>query len=157
MSTLEHTLPGHPHMTRAAPKDPTTPLRHSRQRESIRQFLATTREHPTADLVYQHMKVEFPNISLATVYRNLNLLTDIGEAIRITPPDSADRFDGNTMPHNHFYCTRCKCILDLDLDMEEIEPLYQAASANFDGIIESSNTFFFGLCGNCVKTASELV
>lgn len=126
-------------------------LKYSRQRESIKQFLATTKEHPTADCVYLRMKEEFPNISLGTVYRNLNLLTDIGEAVRITPPGSADRFDGNTKPHNHFYCTRCKRILDLELDMKEMEPLHKAASANFDGVIESSNTFFFGLCGNCVK------
>lgn len=157
MSTLKHALPGHSHMARSAQTDSTAPLRHSRQRESIRQFLATTKEHPTADRVYQHMKEEFPNISLGTVYRNLNLLTDIGEVRKITPPDSADRFDGNTTPHNHFYCTKCKCILDLNLDMQEFEPLHHAASVNFDGVIESSNTFFFGLCGNCVKRAHELV
>lgn len=126
-------------------------LKYSRQRESIKQFLATTKEHPTADCVYLHVKKEFPNISLGTVYRNLNLLTDLGEAVRITLPDSADRFDGHIEPHNHFYCTRCKKVLDLELDIRERDTLNQAASANFDGIIESSNTFFYGLCGDCAK------
>ena len=130
-------------------------LKYSRQRESIKQYLAMTKEHPTADCVYLHMKEEFPNISLGKVYRNLKLLTDIGEAVKLTPPDSADRFDGNTRPHDHFYCTRCKRILDLELDMTATMPLHQAASASFDGIIESSNTFFFGLCGKCVKEAPE--
>ena len=59
-------------------------LKYSRQRESIKHFLATTKEHPTADTVYTHVKEEFPNISLGTVYRNLKLLTDLGEAIKIT-------------------------------------------------------------------------
>lgn len=126
-------------------------LKYSRQRESIKQYLATTKEHPTADCVYLHMKKEFPNISLGTVYRNLNLLTDLGEAIRITLPDGADRFDGYTKPHNHFYCTRCKKVLDLNLDTEKTQFLTQAVSADFDGIIESSNTFFYGLCGDCAK------
>ena len=76
-------------------------LKYSRQRESIKHFLATTKEHPTADTVYTHVKEEFPNISLGTVYRNLKLLTDLGEAIKITAPDGGDRFDGCTQPHNH--------------------------------------------------------
>ena len=54
-------------------------LKYSRQRESIKNYLASTTEHPTADTVYMHVKEEFPNISLGTVYRNLNLLTDLGE------------------------------------------------------------------------------
>ena len=126
-------------------------LKYSRQRESIKHFLATTKEHPTADTVYTHVKEEFPNISLGTVYRNLKLLTDLGEAIKITAPDGGDRFDGCTQPHNHFYCTKCKRILDLDLDMKKIEMINQAAADNFDGIINSSNTIFFGECSDCIK------
>ena len=57
-------------------------LKFSRQRESIKQYLASTKEHPTADMVYMHVKEDYPNISLGTVYRNLNLLTDIGEALK---------------------------------------------------------------------------
>ena len=91
-------------------------LKYSRQRESIKHFLMTTKEHPTADEVYMHVKRDFPNISLGTVYRNLNLLTDIGEASKISTPDGGDRFDGRTEPHNHFLCTRCGRLLDLDLN-----------------------------------------
>ena len=129
-------------------------LKYSRQRESIKQFLATTKEHPTADTVYMHVKEEFPNISLGTVYRNLKLLTELGEAIKITTPDGGDRFDGCVQPHNHFICTGCGRVLDLDLDMkkiEKIEKINQAAAENFDGIIESSNTIFFGQCNDCIK------
>ena len=73
-------------------------LKYSRQRESIKNYLASTTEHPTADTVYMHVKEEFPNISLGTVYRNLNLLTDLGEAVKITTPDGGDRFDGDVRP-----------------------------------------------------------
>ena len=126
-------------------------LKFSRQRESIKQYLASTKEHPTADIVYMHVKEDYPNISLGTVYRNLNLLTDIGEALKITTPDGADRFDGCVKPHNHFFCTECRRVLDLDLDMKEIEQMNKAAATNFDGIIESSNTIFYGKCGDCIK------
>ena len=98
-------------------------LKYSRQRESIKHYLMTTKEHPTADTVYMHVKKEFPNISLGTVYRNLNLLTDIGEGR----------------------------LLDLDLDMKSIEEVNCLAGKNFDGAITSSSTLFFGKCGDCIK------
>ena len=58
-------------------------LKHSRQRDSILEFLATRKDHPTADTVYMNVRQSFPNISLGTVYRNLTLLADIGEISRI--------------------------------------------------------------------------
>lgn len=126
-------------------------LKYSRQRESIKHYLATTKEHPTADTVYLHVKEEFPNISLGTVYRNLNLLTDIGEAVKISTPNGGDRFDGRLEPHNHFLCTHCGRLLDLDLDMENIEEVNKIAGENFDGNIESSSILFYGECGDCIK------
>lgn len=124
-------------------------LKYSRQRESIKEYLASTKEHPTADMVYSHVRENFPNISLGTVYRNLNLLSEIGEAIKITTPDGGDRFDGCTTPHYHFFCTECGSVLDLE--MEDISYINEVAGKNFDGIVEQHNTIFFGRCGNCLK------
>lgn len=130
-----------------------TSLKYSRQRESIKSYLMMTKEHPTADMVYMHVRDEYPNISLGTVYRNLNLLTSIGEAVKITTPDGGDRFDGNVMPHNHFICTDCGRVLDLKLDMKNIDDINTAAGKNFDGSIESSVTLFFGKCSHCIPTS----
>ncbi len=126
-------------------------LKYSRQRESIKNYLMTTKEHPTADEVYMKVKQEFPNISLGTVYRNLNLLTDIGDAIKISTPNGGDRFDGRLEPHNHFLCTKCGRLLDLDLDMHSIDEVNRLAAENFDGIITSSSTLFYGECSDCIK------
>ena len=126
-------------------------LKYSRQREAIKGYLMNTHDHPTADMFYLHMRKYFPNISLGTVYRNLNLLTDMGEAIKISTPDGGDRFDGRTQPHNHFLCTCCGKVLDLDMDMEQVERLNQSSVQNFDGIIESSTTIFYGKCGDCIQ------
>ena len=87
-------------------------LKYSRQRESIKRFLLSRYDHPTADTVYLHVKEEFPNISLGTVYRNLALLTDLGEIIKITT-DGADRFDGHVDPHSHFICRKCHSLFDI--------------------------------------------
>lgn len=128
-----------------------TGLKYSRQRESIKHFLMTTTKHPTADEVYIHVKQDFPNISLGTVYRNLNLLTNIGEAVKISTPDGGDRFDGRTEPHNHFLCTKCGRLLDLELDMKSIEEVNHLAAENFNGRIDSSSTLFYGECSDCIK------
>ena len=126
-------------------------LKYSRQRESIKRFLAETKEHPTADTVYMHVREEYPNISLGTVYRNLNLLITLGEAIKISDHNGADRFDGCVLPHSHFFCTECGRVLDIEIDSDEVHKINQAASADFDGVVESSQTVFYGKCGNCKK------
>ena len=53
-------------------------IKHSKQRDSIKTCLMGRRDHPTADAVYMSIREEFPNISLGTVYRNLNLLVELG-------------------------------------------------------------------------------
>ena len=124
-------------------------LKYSRQRESIKEYLNNTCEHPTADAVYLHVKQEYPNISLGTVYRNLNLLSDLGEIIKITTPNGGDRFDGRIKPHYHFCCTTCGRVIDLDL--EELHYVNKEAEKNFDGIIQSHTMMFYGTCKDCIK------
>ena len=103
-------------------------LKYSRQRASIKEYLDHTTEHPTADTVYLHVREEFPRISLGTVYRNLNLLADMGEAIKITTPDGGDRFDGNTHPHYHVVCTCCNRVFDLHIDEAHINTMNKLRS-----------------------------
>lgn len=123
-------------------------LKYSRQREAIKIFLASTYEHPTADTVYTHVKNDFPKISLGTVYRNLNLLTDMGEAIKITMPDGSDRYDGHIHPHNHFTCNCCGSVSDIELDHSITND--DLKSVGFNGKIESSSTMYFGKCHSCI-------
>ncbi len=124
-------------------------LKYSRQRESIKDYLNHSHEHPTADDVYMYVKQKYPNISLGTVYRNLNLLVNLGEAIKITTAYGGDRFDGCTKPHYHFCCSSCRRVIDLDL--EQLDYVNKEASKNFDGKIESHSMTFYGTCGSCVK------
>lgn len=124
-------------------------LKYSRQRASIKKYLMQTHEHPTADTVYLHVKKEFPHISLGTVYRNLNLLADMGDIIKITTPDGGDRFDGDTQPHYHVICTSCGSVSDLILDGNHIQSINKLAEAHFNGTIEHHNILFYGTCEKC--------
>ena len=124
--------------------------KYSRQRELIKEFLLTRKDHPTADIVYSNVRRENPNISLGTVYRNLTCLAEDGEINRLNVGDGVDHFDADTTPHYHFVCTDCGSVVDLE--MESIESITDAAAANFEGYIAGHRTYFYGLCANCIRT-----
>ncbi len=130
-------------------------LKYSRQREAIKEFLITRKDHPTADVVYLNLKEEFPNISLGTVYRNLTLLSDIGEIMKLSMGDGADHFDGNPNPHYHFICTNCHAVSDLEMD--NIDYIIETASAGFEGQITGYSAHFYGLCQTCYETEQETI
>ena len=122
-------------------------LKYSKQRESIKNFLVTRYDHPTAETVYLNIRREFPNISLGTVYRNLNLLAEIGEIQKLSPGIGPDRFDGNPAPHYHFICRHCGCVMDLTVSgLDHINIL---AGQDFDGEIEGHIAYFYGACPSC--------
>ena len=124
-------------------------MKYSRQRAAIKEHLGHTLEHPTADTVYMHIRKEFPNISLGTVYRNLNLLADTGEAIKISTPNGGDRFDGRVDPHYHVVCRSCGKVYDLILDEQHIQSINEFANQHFEGTIDSHMTLFYGICKSC--------
>jgi Fur family transcriptional regulator, peroxide stress response regulator len=121
----------------------------SRQRERILSILQNTDTHPTASWVYDELKKEFNNLSMGTVYRNINILVDQNLVQKIEAGSSFDRFDANTDVHYHFICRECGCIDDLPLtkmnDLNEMvsrETGYQAESHRLD---------FYGICPACSK------
>lgn len=124
-------------------------LKYSRQREAIKEYLMSTKEHPTADVIYTHMREQNPNISLGTVYRNLNLLTELGEIQRLTCGDGCDRYDATTAQHYHVMCNQCKRVFDLD--MKPLEQVNQVAEEEFGGKIVSHSILFVGTCKNCLE------
>lgn len=124
-------------------------IKYSKQREVIKTNLANRYDHPTAETVYLDVKNEFPNISLGTVYRNLSLLTELGEIQKISTCMGPDRFDGNPAPHYHFLCRKCGCVMDIDLENQDY--LNNAASEVFSGSIEGHSVQFYGVCPECMK------
>lgn len=124
-----------------------TALKYSRQRECIKSFLLARYDHPTADTIYRNVRKEFPNISLGTVYRNLSLLTELGEIIKITT-DGADRFDAHLEPHSHFICRKCHNLLDIHMKNEDF--INEEAQKSFPGQIEGHTVQYYGICRTCL-------
>ena len=124
-------------------------LKYSRQRESIKEFLMTRKDHPTADVVYENVRKFYPNISLGTVYRNLSLLSELGEIQKLSNFGGADHFDGCVTPHCHFMCKKCGAVLDLET--ENLNDLSGKAVKNFSGEITECDIRFFGTCPKCMN------
>ena len=127
-------------------------LKYSRQRESIKRYLCEREDHPTADMIYTSIRREFPNISLGTVYRNLSLLTELGE-IRKIQADGPDRFDAKTEPHSHFICRKCGCVLDVMIPIEN--PVPRVDHLWEYGDVEECRFEFRGVCRACRKNERQ--
>ena len=89
-------------------------LKRSKQKETILRVLRSTSSHPSADWVYEQVRREIPNVSLATIYRNLRLLRDTGCIQQVDLSGEHGHFDGKTSAHYHLRCEKCGRILDLD-------------------------------------------
>lgn len=125
-------------------------IKYSRQREIILHTVLRACNHPTADWVYQQVKKDCPNISLATVYRNLNQLAEAGKILKLSAGEGGDRFDRTTSGHYHMYCTACGGVFDVDIPY--LETLNQMAEHNTNFAILSHNIQFAGLCDTCNQT-----
>lgn len=123
-------------------------LKYSRQREAIKTYLMNCKTHPTADTIYSSLRMEYPNISLGTVYRNLSLLTELGEIAKISTGDSAEHYDGDTILHHHFICTCCHRVYDLPTT--DLGNILENASKDCPGRIEFYRANFYGICEQCL-------
>ena len=120
--------------------------RYSRQRELIYEALMHTDQHPTAEMVYQWLKPTNPNLSLGTVYRNLNLLVDEGAAVRMAFP--VERYDANVEPHPHFRCRKCGSVYDLE-GVEYDASLDEKVGVLSGHQIDRHDLVFSGICTHC--------
>ena len=133
-------------------------LRMTKQRKVILDELRKVSSHPSADEIYEMVRKRLPRISLGTVYRNLEVLTDMGEIQTLELAGTLRRYDGNPEPHYHVRCIRCDLIEDSpivlipDLEKNLISP------AGFK--ILGHRLEFLGLCEKCavgiaVKTSEK--
>ena len=125
-------------------------VKKSKQRDAIYNFLKTRVDHPTAEVVYLNVKQEFPKLSLGTVYRNLMLLTELGQIQRLQIGDGSDHFDANVKQHSHLICSKCGCVCDLPY-CEELNNLDKKMDNIFQGKIQGHSLVFYGLCEECCK------
>ena len=122
-------------------------MNYSRQREAILNCLAKRYDHPTADMVFESVRQVLPKVSLGTVYRNLTLLCETGDIVKIATVKGFDRFDYDTKPHCHFICTECTKVSDIEAEMNDL--INQEKLKNIPGLIDRTELLIYGLCDEC--------
>ena len=122
-------------------------MRNTIQRTLVLDIVRTLQNHATADEVYNQVIKTHSNISRATVYRNLNQLTDNGDIQKIEVGDGADSFDHRLFKHYHIQCSRCRKVFDVEMDyMKDLE----TSITNFNGFEFSCHDIMFkGICPKC--------
>ena len=123
--------------------------RNTVQRSLILSTVQAMHNHPTAEEIYQKVTETHPTISKATVYRNLGLLAERGEILRVSHLDAADRYDFECKPHYHFRCRRCDKVFDVQLPYNE--SLLGEIDGQDDFLFEEYDLIFSGLCPACRK------
>ena len=128
-------------------------MNYSRQREIILETLKSNVVHPTAEYLYAILKAKAPNISLATLYRNLNQLADNGVIRKIDGLEAPSHYDHNTHEHYHFICDECKRVFDVSSDVAP--NIVQKTEEELGFIVKKHDIIFNGICRDCLEKIKE--
>jgi len=120
------------------------------QRLAVLRILAASTGHPSVEKIYGKVKKDFPTTSLATVYKTLIVLKEIGEVLELGFGEGGNRYDGNKpYPHPHLICNGCGQIIDPDL--ESLQGMTEELKKATGFKINTHRLDFFGVCPNCQK------
>lgn len=125
--------------------------RNSNQRKIIMEIMKDNYTHPTADEIYEQARLVDDHISRGTVYRNLGLLSETGEILKISVPNGSDHYDSRLHEHYHFCCQNCGKMFDVpgNISVETKKVSAQMAKDGFK--VSAHNLIFTGLCPECNK------
>ena len=119
-----------------------------RKRNAILECLRSTDLHPSAETIHEMLRQEHPDISLATVYRNLSLFKRQGLIQSLGTVNGVERFDANVAPHVHFVCTGCDAVMDLP-QVAVPQALENTVEDSIHCRVDSCQLTFSGLCQGC--------
>lgn len=119
------------------------------QKELVLRAVRELGNHATAEEIYEHVSSEYPSVSKATVYRNLNVLSEEGLICRVEIPGEADHFDHVCDSHYHILCVKCGRVFDVDMDV--IPDLTERIRNSGGFQILSGEVIFRGICPECGK------
>lgn len=127
-------------------------LRITRQRQLILEELRKVVTHPTADEIYRMVRERMPRVSLGTVYRNLDTLSDRGVILKLELAGTQRRYDATTANHYHVRCRACGRVEDLEMPVRE--NLESEAQGSTDFSVTGHRLEFEGLCPRCAPAAN---
>jgi Fur family transcriptional regulator, peroxide stress response regulator len=123
------------------------------QRLAVYQSLYFSKEHPSAEAVYQQVRKRFPMISLGTVYKALERFHEVGLIQKVSPLTEVARYDAMTSPHVHMVCLECQSVQDVDDPMIELN-LPHLERNGFK--VTTQQLLLQGYCAHCRKADDGL-
>lgn len=120
--------------------------RETRQRQVVYEAVRGSKEHPTAEMIFDYVRDTLPTVSLGTVYRNLSVLKHQGLVIELRGSDRKAHFEADLSPHAHFTCTECGAISDIEGCPT---PDWQNLPCLAGYTVREHNLEFRGLCPRC--------
>ena len=128
-----------------------TKTKQFRKRGAILSCLRDTHCHPSAEMLHEMLQPQHPDISLATVYRNLALFKNQGLIQSLGTVGGIERFDANTQPHVHFICTNCHAVIDLP-QISVPEQLRSTVESTIGSQVSDCSLSFSGKCQACCQS-----
>lgn len=129
-------------------------LRVTHQRLAVYEYLISTARHPSAEEIYEALHPKIPAMSLATVYKTLDVLVEMGLALKLGFGDDVNRYEGNPEPHLNLVCVRCKRFVDRDEDA--LIKIAQIAEQDTGFVLFSQRHELYGLCPQCQAESEEV-
>lgn len=118
------------------------------QRLAILRILADSEGHPSVEDIFESVRLNFPTTSLATVYKTITVMKELGEVLELEFSNEHNRYDGSKpYPHPHLICVKCKRIVDPELS--SLADLTRALANDTGYHILSHRLDFYGVCPNC--------
>ncbi len=128
-------------------------MRLTTQRQIILEELGKVTSHPTANEVYDMVRRRLPRIGLGTVYRNLELMSDVGIILKLEVGGTQKRFDATVEPHYHIRCSSCGKVNDINIAVQA--QINQVAEEASNYRILGHHIEFSGICKNCLEEDQE--
>ncbi len=119
-----------------------------KKRSAILDCLMACDCHPSAEMIYEMLQKDNPDISMATIYRNLARFREQGIITSLGTVNGKERFDGETRPHVHFVCSGCDAVVDMPI-MDSPQELCQKAASATGFRVDGCALTFTGLCSSC--------
>ncbi len=127
---------------------------YSKQRESILDVMKENKTHPTAEEIYKLVLEKEPQISKSTVYRNINILVDLGKIRKLNMTVGPDRYDYLYKEHSHAICEKCGKIFDFYYDIDK-NKISNELLKQIEKNIDINSIIIYGICEDCKSKNKE--
>lgn len=123
------------------------------QRLAVYEVLANTKEHPNAEMIFNSLQATYPTMSLATVYKTIDILNEIGLVQILNASEDSFRYDADTSEHAHIRCIECDRVDDVfDLDTAKFNADIQK-DTNYR--LVGQQFYFYGVCPGCQQKGDK--